>query len=386
MLTAEGITLDWESDAGDPKGTFDLKTEIVSIDYALAENRVGVMQIRFMPCEKAEDIQEWDRFCLNFSDGCGGDPVLEGETAWYTLKIRNTRNVSGVFVTVWAYTANVLAECRSIPAYAELPQAKKTGAGDDLIKEIWLENFGAGAVGASNGAMIGVPARDWSAHVGVEANASAAPVVSKAMSWRKQVFAVMVEIAEDSTRLGTPLFFDIIKNGRRMLFITRTVSRGENRLFGQSVEPLVLSVDNGRLTESSYTRDHRDEFTFAYAAGRGEETARQHSEADDPDRIALTVFGRRETVRDARNTHDPSVLVDEARSAVVAGRPERILDVVLSPDFLAEYNKTWAWGDLVTMTHGNTTVAAAISKVSVTIQENVVSVEPTIVERYGFTL
>lgn len=249
---------------------------------------------------------------------------------------------------------------RRIVAYAAASaNAAKTDYADDMIKDVVRENFGSGAI----------TARDLSAYMSVQADASAGASVSKSFAWQR-VESTIASIANMSANATSPVnvFYDVVwdNNSGLFQFQTFTGQLGRDRS-SASAAPMIFSIGNRNITNPSITVDYRDEVNYAYAGGQGSESDRQIVEATDTARAAASPFNRRETFVDARNYSSTTGLSDEAAAAVRSGRPLTVFDgdVLSGPG--SEFQTNWDYGDLVSASFLGNTFDCWINSVSVSV-------------------
>jgi hypothetical protein len=101
----------------------------------------------------------------------------------------------------------------------------------------------------------------------------------------------------------------------------------------------------------AYTEDYSEEGTFCYAAGRGTESSRTVTDAENSARLRASPLNRREIFYQNSNTDDTNVLSDGARGELYEKRPK--LD--FSPkniEFNYLYPHDWNMGDVLRISTG----------------------------------
>lgn len=278
--------------------------------------------------------------------------------------IRRLRINADDTATVTCLHATSLLKRRHILYYAGSTFATKTGPADDLIKTFAYQNLLSGVNGASR---IGDDTlADVSAVVSLQANASAAPGVTKAAAWRN-LLDVCTELAEASAAAGTYLTFGITNPSESTLELrTWTTARGIDHR-ASSGDPRILSRARGNVEQVIVDEDHTEEKTFAVAGGVGENDARRTGSYLDTTRVYTSPFGRIETFADTSNIYDQTTLTTEASGAVRAARPVLVATANLIQTPAMTRGIHIDLGDLVTLEHRGRAYDARLDVVQVEV-------------------
>jgi hypothetical protein len=233
---------------------------------------------------------------------------------------------------------------RRIVAYAAgSAQAEKTDQADDMMKAIVAENLGSSATDTD---------RDWSGiGLSVAADLAAGPSITKAFS-RRNVLAVLKEIAEISSQNGTELYFDLEpgfgSDGKlTVMFTTHTGQPGIDRT-AEAGAPVYFGHAWGNLAEPRLVEDYSSELTVVYAGGQGVEEGRTVAEVEDTARSGASAWGRIEGWKDSRNETTADAVEDDAQALLNESKPTLSFSGKLLDSPQARYGIDWNWGDRVT--------------------------------------
>lgn len=275
----------------------------------------------------------------------GGHYSLLTDTVWLVRKMAMERVSGALQYTLSAVSLTDLLTRRIVYAYTGDGETSKTGSADDMAKAIVRENMGA---------LVTDSARGLSAYVGVASDLSLAPSIEKKFGYRN-VLQVLQEIAQTSTALGTPLFFDIeAASSNNFNFYTYVNQRGRDRSSTTGDNSLVISELTGALVGPTWQEDYMQEITYVYAGGEGNGAARivgmaPSSTSTEYGRQFASPYNRREAWADARNGYATVAACEyEAENVLRAGRPRKTFTgrIIDTPQSI--YSLNWNWGDKVT--------------------------------------
>lgn len=332
----------------------------LALSYARVVNDYGVMTLDLDPDTDRNLFRKHGRLGI-WRQPTGGGLGLEMDTVWLVNDVYRVMLASGERrLRIEAQSALwLITEPGRIVAYAAgSAQADKAAtAADDLIKEFVYENIGAGATDVD---------RRWNTLITIAPDETLGIAVDKAAA-RRNLLLVCQEIADQSAQLGYPVYFDIVCPSYGLLeFRTWINQRGADRRAG-SANPLILSPEMGAVSESEYHESYKNEATYIYAGGQGEESAREIATASDTARIGSSPFGRRELFRDARQGATGASLTAEANSALYAARPRRLYTATLTDTEQVKYGRDWRWGDRITVQDFGEQFDCEISAVKVNV-------------------
>lgn len=365
---------DYEVRLFTPSGAFVRTLPFVRLEYALVENDVGALTLALQPdtplalFPRDAQIEIWRRVGGQAAriEGSASDGAL-----WLVRKARYDYAGDTELITVTAYDAKVLLRQRFADGVAGSARASKSGALDNILRDIVRDALGANA-GSATG-------RNLSSIVTVEADTSTAPTGDKAFAHRN-ILTVMQEVAAQSAQAGMYLSFDLAYAGRlgsgvpALTFKVAARQRGADR-GAASVGRLVFSRQFGTLSDVAMEYDWTDEVSAVRAGGAGEGAARLFASSEDPSRILQSSFGRSEDFVDQTGISTASVLQREANEALWNGRPRLRMSGTLLEAPFARYGVHFNHGDIITVQEGGATMSARLSAVRVTVDASGEKVE-----------
>jgi hypothetical protein len=310
----------------------------------------------------------------------GGLLELDTETVWFIAQVvqRVTGRGERVLI-VHAEPATSLLSRRIVASASGGSRAQKSGPADDLIRAIVREHFGS-AAGTE---------RDVSAWLTIPTEGedrSGGASVSKAFAWRN-VLTVLQELAEASAEAGIPLFFDVVAPTPSTLrFETYAQVRGTDHSRGNSrgMEPVVLSVETGTLTDVVRSVEWREEITAVYVGGQGARESRAVVEVSDAARAARVPFGRCEVLHDARQVAMTEGLTSEGHTRLREGQPAVTFSAQVVNRPSALYGVHWRFGDRVTAEFEGEVLTCRVDQVQVVVTRDGEKVTANLVlERSG---
>lgn len=264
----------------------------------------------------------------------GGRPYILGNKQFL---LRRRRHTDG-FLRILGLDSTSLLKHHYVLYDSESSEADKNDQADDMMKSIVLENMGN---------LSGAP-RDLSAYLTVAPYLSLGPTIRKEFAWRN-VFDILREIADSSATNGTYLAFDIVRVSTSMWeFRTYTGQRGIDHRFPGGQVPVLLSEEQGSLSECELIEDAEEEATHITALGRGIGAARLTATASDSVRIGLSPFGRREHVRNSAYTETPDVIQSDADDELRARRPHISFSCRLNDTRGLRFDEEYGLGDFLT--------------------------------------
>ena len=245
---------------------------------------------------------------------------------------------------------------RVVANAADSAQASKTAKGDDMMKAIMREQFGASATDVT---------RDLSAYLAIDADTGAGVSMSKAFA-RRNVYTVLQEIMQAQAQAGTRIYFDITYDTTlgKATFRTYSGQRGADHS-RTSGAPVTFSYQRDNMQNPSLTYDFTAEINYVYALGQGTGAERLQATASDATRMAVSVYNRREDAYDARSFSAVAGLGDEANSALWAGRPRRNINGTLLSIPDTTFGIHWGLGDLVSAEFGTVQQDCIVESISI---------------------
>ena len=345
-------------------------SNFVSLEYAWAENSIGVLKLVFPIDMYSNSWVVRDAFFAVYRND-----VLEMDTVWFLRKVEY--NDEAGTVTLIAYSANyifgdpdnragrvVIYESGS-STYTELQDYA-----DDMIKTLASQNAGLGALDAE---------RDLSNYLTIAAKDSAGPIVSKSCS-KALLLPLFQEICESARQEETPVYFDVVCT--RLPYSSYTLQlelRTYVRQRGSDLRSsLTVSRDRGTISNPILTLDYGSEITVCYAGGSGEGSIQPVENYSATERLGASAFNRRESYIDISSTTDTAVLQSSAKEVVAAGKPKIKFSGNLVETESFRYGIEWKWGDRIAVSSHGYTFDARISAMSVRVTQGSETLEVSI--------
>ena len=306
----------------DPQGNLvTTYTNFTRLEYARGENKTGWMYVDFAPQAVNPDHFRLDTRLEPWRSIDGVTPYLDGETVFFVRRWGYVIDAAGVeLFRVSALDANYLLESRIVGFYSESAQASKTGAADDLMKEIVTEQLLGNNLFPSTYRSL----NSWGDYFAVQSDLSAAPSVTKDFAWRG-VAEVLQDLAAASAQLGTYLVYDVVRvTDSRVEFRTYTGQRGINH-GKDSGQAVVITRERRNLEQPEFYEDHTNQVTYSYAGGMGIGDQREIVSLVDQPELERSPFNWREAFQDARNSDSTAGITAEAYSILQDNRVRKVL-------------------------------------------------------------
>jgi len=279
-----------------------------------------------------------------------------------------------VYFVMSGMDLNYLLDSRIVAYFAGSAQADKTDQADDMMKAIVRQNIGSGATDLN-----GDTSRDLSSRgLTVQADVGLGNSISKAFAYRN-VLLVLQEISDASheTSESGSVYFGIVplNQGWECEFRTNLQQWGlDHRYPSGAAGAVIFSLEFGDLADVSRYTDWRQETTYVYAGGQGENTLRDIQVASDTGRIGASPFNRREVFADARNVTTSAQVQDAAEAALREGRPRNLFSAKWV-DATKVYGRDFNFGDYITAVYLGETVDCRIDAIVVTVVGSVERVD-----------
>lgn len=325
------------------------------LELGYRERQVGTLTLD-LPSYVGRDLLPIDglMFVERSIDGTGA--YLEGERAWLIQKVAYLVGAQGKITTrVVAVDGNDLLRRRIVDYNAETAYTDKTDLADDMMKEIVRENF----VSATD------TTRNLSSTLfSVDADVSASVSLTKAFT-RREVLAVLQELAEAATLAGTYTTFDVVWTGAAFAFRTWTGQRGTDH---SGTDRVLIGPAYRNLTDAEDVLDAGEEATRVIAGGQGEGADRAVARSDDTERQGVSPYRLIEEFTNQNNTDDTAQLADEADALLQQRRPRRVISGTFVDTPGAQYGRHFGYGDLVVAEVLGASVVCRVDVVHITVQ------------------
>lgn len=336
-------------------GVLGVIERFVSLEYVLTENDVGALSLTLPDTYP----QEWftTDSLIEVYRTIDGVTTLEGETVWFVRESRFVLTERGEwFFAIVAFDAKHLLKRRIVNNYAGSSGASKTGAADNVMRQIVREHLGASAAADIIGARY---------IIDVEPDSSLYASTSKAFAWRN-VFEVVRDIA-DQLLLTEFCSFHVTKNTgsfNDLIFRVKRGGWGVDRSQA-SAQPLLFTPENGSLFNTTVVFDAREEVTVVRVNGQGEGQNRAGTTIASLPAVNRSYWNRIEANVDARNTVEFSQLAAEGNAYLVAKLARWRFNASVQQTADRRYGIDYGWGDIVVASARGLTFDVHINKVSV---------------------
>lgn len=198
--------------------------------------------------------------------------------------------------------------------------------------------------------------------------------LGKSFAWRS-ILPVLREIADESTREGYPIYFQVepyAYTDKRISFAFHTYQDRIGRDLsssGGAQNPVVFSQDLDNLENPSLEFDFTEEANYIYSAGQNTAADRTVVEASDFLRwYVASIWNRREGFVDSRNYTDLEVAA-RAKSELELRRPRVRFSASLVDNGRFRYGRDWRFGDKITVAYKGFEFHDVIRAVRITVDE-----------------
>lgn len=329
-----------------------------SLDYIRTVNQLGTLK-GVVPYAPYKDLLVAENRIEIWRSVNGGPYNLDLQTSWTIREVSAVLSDQGTMTLEFvAFDGYYLLGRRDVAYNSTTAQASKTGALDDMMKAIINENFGT----------LAITSRNLSAWLTIQANLTKAPSGSKSFA-RRNVLAVLQELAQQSVTNGTYLAFDVVYTGPKFEFRTYTGARGVDHRFPAGQNPILLAPEFGNLGNCRLTQSYVEEKNYIYGLGQDEGVNRKVLTSNDNVRIGLSPFNLNEESVDARNSDLTSEVQAEADAALRAGRPKIIFTGELINTNTTQRGVQYDWGDMLTAQYIGRAIDVRVESVHVTLSE-----------------
>lgn len=294
--------------------------------------------------------------------------LLSGPSTW-TQTIQTKDNPAGSTQVTGLDDTVLLRDRLAYPTPATADVTAQTtaydvrsGSAEDVMKQYVNVNLGPGA-----------PTARIHPTLTIEASAARGATV-KGSARFDVLYELLQQLADASTNAGTPIGFDIVQNGTGLVF--------QNYLPTDRSAYIRLDIANNLLTETTYSLS-QPVMTRAIVGGQGDGTARAFLERSSTiSTAAETAWGRRiEKFVDSRDGADSTALATAGDAALgTDGRAQITASVRPSDDQAMLFGQDWFLGDTVTVVVGSYELAAVVTELALTVQEDGVRLYGTVGE------
>lgn len=346
--------------------TIQVIDEFNSVDYARKVNDVGelslVVEDRYPSWVLVPEnrIEVWRKR--------SGVAKLDMNATWFIQSTVRTIAGTSKFMEVSAHDQIGLLKRRVIPYNEGNPTTEKQDLGDDVLKAIMRENFGALAYDTE---------RDLSAYLTIQADAGLAPQVTVFCA-KDNVFDVAKDIVDACYTGGTFMAYDFayMPDNGKFEFRTYVGQRGIDRSVSAGSKATIIGIEQGSIAEIKFYDDRTEEYNFIYCGAKDLVGIEPPKEAKNEQSIGLSPFNRKEFHETSSSSDDPGELQTQANSTLQAKRATKRVEATLSTEFaLTEYGDKFDYGDIITLSFDGKMYNMFVNAISVKIDQNGESIE-----------
>ncbi len=240
-------------------------------------------------------------------------------------------------------------------------EAAKEGLADDVMKEYVTENVPEPITDPYYSDERGIP------NFTVVADESRGPNVGIDAGWENLLYTLQ-KIAEAAHANESPIYFDVVRQGKGWEFRTYADLRGTDRSIGSS--PLQFSLDWGNLESPVYEQDWSEDENIVHGLGWGTGEGRVVDPERDKWRLFRNLYARREGIQDARG--ESTLLQVATRAAEKLGRKRPRIrfsaSLMSTPETL--YGRDWYWGDKVRAVYLGQTFVGMVEEVLIQVGDD----------------
>jgi len=301
---------------------------------------------------------------------------LRREGVWLLREPRvYTRDSDNVqMIQFYGRNAIDLLRRRMVIQAAGTSWTRKTGAIDDLMKEIVREQMLYGSALDENGVVDNTRAYPQNEFT-VQADLTLGTSVTMNCPDR-YVHDILKELKDASFQLAqqdtanSKIYFDVVPTLTGFEFQTYADLYGIDRTTG-----IVYSVENGNLKAPYYSNSHLEEVNVVYVKGFGRGDSRAVEIVSDADRVNSSRWNRCEGYRDASNEPDQDNLADVGVQDLWQGMPKEeitaeFLNTPGGPDAPRSlYGVDWDLGDLLPVEYAGKRFDIEVSIIYVSLNE-----------------
>lgn len=332
--------------------TLALLDNLLSFQYVRVQNDIGAWWVE-LPADFDLDLVQVDGR-VGFWRGWGPG-TLSLDFVGLIRRIVHVLDKDGLeTLVIGGPCANDILVRRIVAYAAGSAQAEKTDEADDMILDIFGENFLADATDAD---------RELQNYgFSKEADNAVAPSITKAFAWQIALKA-MQDVAVASTSI---VYFGLEPlSESEFEFRTRVGQWGMDRSDNLSSAFLQFGPEWGNLENALLEYDYTEEVTVAYAGGQGEQSEREIVEVEDATRSGRSPINRREAFADARSDALTAGVTAAARRRLTDGRPRLRFRGDLLDTEQARYQRDWKFGDKLPVTFRGRQFAGPVLAVQV---------------------
>lgn len=361
----------------------DFSDNQLEMTATLQLNNAGALTLLLRQCDYNISIFDEDQILNVWVKPDNAVQFLLGDRAWfleYFAEVATedgSKNIQLIFGD-----GNAILARRLVSYESEQPQTETNNEPcDDVIKRIAREN---GSVAATTGSYnVGTPdaIRDMSGAFQVQADAGAAPGVTKVLE-HKFLLSLSQELATFSEGAGTRLYFDVIQINAGGLPVVELQTfigqRGVDRTITTGgANAAVLSPENGTIGSYKLANDYRKSARRAYVGSRGDGAGRVFATATEAGLgayLAAHPLALREKFKsisglDPAEANFAAKLQTEADTLLQASLPFVQFDGQIVEQERFRFGVQWRFGDRMTAAVSGTIIDVDVNALTITLQD-----------------
>lgn len=338
----------------EPDGNpFDILTDIISLDAAVAFNTVGSLTVTL---PDTMDVRRFRRdMQLRVYHETPGYPPLQFANTTFLLNKVTRKNETIILSApdINSVLANALVAYTGETPYADKTQEEADISGiylyfaiDDLMRAFVRENLSLEAQDTERN----------NPFLAVENDRALAPDGQKAASFAN-LLSTLQDLARQSEDRGVPLYFTLYPNGDNA-YIFRVWSNQPNvDRSSTSAQPMVLLEENGDIGDVEEIYDWSEEGNAVYGLGGGSGSSRVHLLRTNDVSLRGGPFSRREFTHempDVDNLDEGNQdWVEGELGAVLAGKKPRVrIAAKLNDGGAYVFGQDFSFGDKIAVVTG----------------------------------
>jgi len=345
--------------------------EFTNLEYARKVNEIGELSLVIE--DKYSDYIITPENRIEVWRTVNDVTKLDMGATWFIDSVISKIDGNGRFLEVNAKDQICLLDRRVIPYNEGNPTTDKQAEGDDVIKAIMRENFGALATDTD---------RDLSEYLTIQVDTTLAPQATVHCA-KDNVLDIITDIADACYNSGTFLAFDIIYNPNTGLFRFETFinQRGEDMSIATGNGRTVVGIEYGSVSEIVFYDERTDEKNFVYCGKNMVVDIYSQKEASDTQSIALSPFNRKEIFESGSDADDEDELQTLADALLIQHRAHTRAEAKLSQDFaLKAYGNTINYGDKITLSFDGRMYTVFVDAISVKISKDKEEIDIVLVD------
>ncbi len=333
-----------------------------NFEYVKVVGDVGLLRLNTPIRGDEHEARIPDRRIHVYRQAYGGAQILELVVFLDLFNYRTSQNGLDQF-EAGGSDLNDLLRRRIIAYAAASAQASITGgsSGNQMLL-IARENLGPDATNTD---------REIDGYgFTVEANSGLGGTVAIQAAWRN-VLDLLQDLQAFSKNAGDEVFFGIVPTSETAMEMRVWNGQpGADRTVTSGASPVTFSLERGNLINPQLSYDYRDEASYIYAGGKGQEDERNVQEAEDTTATGRSPFARKEkfvsAISGVLDNSDAEVQA-KADDSLAKNRARVTLTATIISTPTTSYGLHWFHGDKVTIDYQDIQFDTIIRAVSISV-------------------